>query len=280
MSEDKSKATAKDVTIFSWNVNGIRAVIKKQAFEPMIEKYAPDILCIQETKAKPGQVEIDLPEYTEIWNSAERAGYSGTAILTKIPPLRVTDGFPEDLEIAYPWGDDRYGSPLTEGRLQTAEFKDFYVVNVYAPNSKPDLSRLALREKLWDPALNTYLAELQKHKPVVICGDFNAARTEIDLARPSQNEHNAGYTPEERQGMTNFLTKAQMIDSFRWLHPEERKYTWWTWRAGARQRNIGWRIDYILISRQLEANLRTAEIHNDVLGSDHCPVSIRLGGMK
>ncbi|MBQ9019740.1 exodeoxyribonuclease III [Candidatus Saccharibacteria bacterium] len=267
------------MNIFSWNVNGIRSVLKKDALIPFIETYNPDILCLQETKAKEGQAVIDLPEYTELWNSADRAGYSGTAIFTKIPPLSISNGFPEDLQISYPWSEDPYGDPLTEGRLQTAEFPAFYLVNTYVPNSKPDLSRLPLREHLWDPALLQYLKNLEKHKPVIICGDFNAAHTPIDLARPKDNEHNAGYTPAERQGITN-LTNSGFLDTFRLLHPKDQKYTWWTWRARARERNVGWRIDYFFISESLRDNLAAAEIHNEITGSDHCPISITLKGLN
>lgn len=257
--------------IYSWNVNGLRAVINKGALQKFIAEEKPDILCLQETKAKQGQAEIDLPEYEEIWNSAERAGYSGTAIFTKIKPLSVKYGLPTEAEMA-----DEFGDPLTEGRVLTAEFEKFYLVDVYTPNSKRELERLGLREKLWDPEFLRYLKELEKMKPVVVCGDFNAAHTEIDLARPKDNENNAGYTKEERQGITNYIN-AGLVDTFRSLHPEEAgRYTWWTWRANARVRNIGWRIDYFFISESLRPYLKSAEIYENVMGSDHCPVSIDL----
>ena len=200
--------------IFSWNVNGIRAVINKGALKTFIEAEKPDILCLQETKAKPGQAEIDLPEYEELWNSAERPGYAGTAIFTKIKPLSVKYDLPTKVKIA-----DQFGDPLTEGRVLTAEFAEFFLVNVYTPNSKNALERLELREKKWDPEFLSYLKELERIKPVVACGDFNAAHEEIDIARPKTNHHSAGFTNEERQGITN-LINAGMIDTFRSLYPD------------------------------------------------------------
>lgn len=262
--------------IFSWNVNGLRAVIKKGALESFITAKNPDILCIQETKAKEGQAEIDLPEYEEFWNSAKRAGYSGTAVFTKKKPENYFAGFTDDINISYDWESDVHGNALEEGRVQTIEFPEFFLVNVYTPNSKHELTRLKLREKLWDPAFLKHLKSLENTKPVVVCGDFNAAHTAIDLARPQDNEENAGYTKEERQGIEN-IVKAGFIDTFRMLHPKETgRYTWWTWRANARARNIGWRIDYFFISGSLKAHLKSAEIHEDVPGSDHCPISINL----
>ncbi len=273
--------------IYSWNVNGIRAVARKGALQEFVATKSPDILCIQETKVKQEQAQLCLqglesdqdsiiiPGYQAIWNSAKRPGYSGTAIFTKTAPLQSFVGFTDDINISYPWHEDNYGDPLSEGRVLTAEYPEFFLVTVYTPNSKPDLSRLKLRELLWDPAFLRFLQELEKEKPVVVCGDFNAAHTEIDLARPKENEKNAGYTKEERQGITN-LINAGFIDTFRFLHPDEKKYTWWSFRAGARAKNIGWRIDYFFISKALEKNLKSAEIHNDITGSDHCPVSICL----
>ena len=262
--------------IYSWNVNGLRAVIKKGAFLSFMKDKNPDILCIQETKAKEGQAEIDLPEYEELWNSAQRAGYSGTAVFTKSKPENYFAGFSDDINIGYAWDDDVHGSPLDEGRVQTVEYEEFFLVNVYTPNSKHELTRLKLRENLWDPAFLKYLKDLEKAKPVVVCGDFNAAHTEIDLARPKDNEGNAGFTKEERQGIDNIIN-AGLVDTFRTLHPEETdRYTWWTWRANARIRNIGWRIDYFFISKSLLKNLKSAEIYEDINGSDHCPISITL----
>lgn len=261
--------------IFSWNVNGIRAVLRKGALQDFIAKESPDILCLQETKAQPGQAEVDFPEYQELWNSAKRPGYAGTAIFAKTKPLQSFGGFTEDFNISHPWEDDIYGNPLEEGRVLTAEYEQFFLVTVYTPNSKRDLSRLALREKFWDPAFLAYLKDLEKQKPVVVCGDFNAAHTEIDLARPKDNEYNAGYTMEERQGIANILD-AGLVDTFRELHPDEKRYTWWTWRANARARNIGWRIDYFFISKSLLPHLKSAEIYEGITGSDHCPISVEL----
>ena len=256
--------------IYSWNVNGLRAVINKGALQDFIAKEQPDILCLQETKARQGQAEIDLPEYEELWNSAERPGYSGTAIFTKIKPLSVRNILPVEEDFA-----DQFGDPLTEGRVLTAEFPEFYLVDIYTPNSKRSLERLELREKKWDPAICKYLKSLEAEKPVVFCGDFNAAHTEIDLARPKDNRKNAGFTDAERQGISNLIA-AGFIDTFRELNPGVQRYTWWTHWGHARERNIGWRIDYFFISKSLQKNLKSAEIYEVVMGSDHCPISIEL----
>ena len=246
--------------IFSWNVNGIRSVIRKGALQKFIKEYEPDILCLQETKAKQGQAEIDLPEYEELWNSAERPGYSGTAIFTKIKPLSIKNSFDDTLK---------------EGRVLTAEFEKFYLVDVYTPNSKPDLSRLKLRETEWDPGFLEYLKELERFKPVVVCGDFNAAHEEIDLARPKTNHHSAGFTDEERRGISNLIS-AGFVDTFRSLNPNAVRYTWWSHWGQARVRNVGWRIDYFFVSKSLRDKLKSAEIYENVMGSDHCPISIEL----
>lgn len=256
--------------IFSWNVNGIRAVINKGALQEFVKKCNPDILCLQETKAKQGQAEIDLPEYEEIWNSAERPGYSGTAIFTKIKPISIKNILPTNKNLS-----DNFGDPLKEGRVLTAEFEKFFLINIYTPNSKPSLERLKLREKLWDPEILNYLKELEKSKPVVVCGDFNAAHQEIDIARPKTNHHSAGFTDEERQGITNLLG-AGFVDTFRSLHPDEIRYTWWSHWGNARKNNVGWRIDYFFISKSLKKNLKSAEIYENQMGSDHCPISIEL----
>ena len=256
--------------IYSWNVNGLRAVLNKGAFTDFIDKYSPDILCIQETKAKQGQAEVDLPEYEELWNSAERPGYSGTAIFTKLKPLSVKNVLPTELNMT-----DEFGDPLTEGRVLTAEFENFFLVDVYTPNSKNELERLSLREQKWDPEFLKYLKELEKTKPVVTCGDFNAAHEEIDIARPNNNHHSAGFTDEERQGITN-LINAGFIDTFRALNPDAVRYTWWSHWGQARANNVGWRIDYFFISETLKKNLKSAEIYENVMGSDHCPISIEL----
>lgn len=267
--KDGATATGR-VKIFSWNVNGIRAVLRKGALQEFIAREQPDILCLQETKAKQGQAEVDLPDYEELWNSAERPGYAGTAIFTKTQPLSVRNGLPAEGDFA-----DQFGDPLSEGRVLTAEYEKFYLVNVYTPNSKQALERLQLREKLWDPAFLQYLKELEQRKPVVVCGDFNAAHEEIDLARPSTNHHSAGFTDEERQGIGKIIG-AGFIDTFRELHPEEQRYTWWSHWGKARENNVGWRIDYFFISGALRENLRAAEIYEGYMGSDHCPVGIEL----
>ncbi len=260
--------------IFSWNVNGLRAVLSKGVLQSFIEKYQPDILCLQETKAKQGQAEVDLPDYEEIWNSAERAGYSGTAIFTKQKPLSVRFGFLPEQD-AMPGWKDAFGDARTEGRVLTAEFEDFYLIDVYVPNEKHTLERMGYRENVWDKALLDYMKQLEQTKPVIVCGDFNVAHEEIDLARPKENEGNAGFTKSGRQGMTNFLSNG-FIDSWRELHPGEQKYSWWSYRGGARMRNIGWRIDYFLVSEKLREQIKNAEIYDEVKGSDHCPIMLEL----
>ncbi len=260
--------------IFSWNVNGLRAVLKKGAFQEFLAKHDPDIICLQETKAKQGQAEVDFEEYVEIWNSAERAGYSGTAIFAKVQPLNVRFGMFDEQNKGFAWVDE-FGDVRTEGRLLTAEFDDFYLVDAYVPNAKDSLERLKFRETVWDPALLSYLKELEKTKPVILCGDMNVAHKEIDLARPKQNVGHAGFTDEERQGMTNYLA-AGFVDSFRFKNPEKVKYSWWSYRGQARTNNVGWRIDYFLLSNSLKDKLVEAEICDEVMGSDHCPVMIEM----
>jgi exodeoxyribonuclease-3 len=262
--------------LYSWNVNGIRAVINKGAFQKFIAEHQPDILCLQETKAKQGQAVIDIGNYTEYWNDADKAGYSGTAIFSKIKPHTVVNGFVDGIAERFGLTSDEYGDPEREGRVISAEFDDFWVVTVYTPNSKRDLSRLSLRHTKWDQAFLAHLKELEKNKPVLACGDLNVAHEEIDLARPKDNAKSAGFTPEEREGMTNIIT-AGFMDTFRTLHPTTTDaYTWWTAWGGARERNVGWRIDYWLASSSLKSSIASASIHPDVLGSDHCPVSITL----
>ncbi len=266
----------KNLSIYSWNVNGIRAVHRKDQFMPFIQKHKPDILCLQETKAHQNQSEVDLPDYEEYWHSAERPGYSGTAIFTKVKPVSITLGLPETLKKKYKLDADSYGDPSKEGRVITAEFTDFYLVCVYTPNTKRDLSRLSLRYKQWDPAFLEFIKQLDKKKPVITCGDFNAAHTADDLANPKENEKNAGFTEEERKGVDKIL-KAGFIDTFRKFTPEGNGfYTWWTHWRNARERNIGWRIDYFFASKKLDKKIKKAEIHHDVFGSDHCPVSLTL----
>lgn len=260
--------------LYSWNINGIRAAHNKGLFIPFIEKHQPDILCLQETKAEKGQAEVDLPEYTEYWNSATKRGYSGTAIFTKTKPLNVVNDLPEYILKDYDMADG-YGDPNQEGRVITAEFDKFYVVNVYTPNSKDDLSRLELRHKHWDPALLAYCKSLEQKKSVVVCGDLNVAHTEDDLANPKQNKGKHGFTDEERQGFQNFID-AGFVDTFRLFTNGNGHYTWWTHWANSRARNIGWRIDYWLASASLKDKIKSAQIHPEVIGSDHCPVSIEL----
>ncbi len=261
--------------IYSWNVNGIRAVVRKGLFVPFIEKEQPDILCLQETKAQQGQAEIDLPGYEEFWNSAKKAGYSGTAIFTKVKPIAVTYDFPEDLAKKYTLIDGHDRDSSTEGRIVTAEFDKFFVVTVYTPNAKDDLSRIPLRHEHWDPAFLAYCKQLEKKKPVLFCGDLNVAHTPDDLARPKPNEGKKGYTLEEREGFDNFL-KAGFLDTFRIFTEGNGHYTWWTHWANARANNVGWRIDYFLASDSLKPKIKEAKIHADVMGSDHCPVSVTL----
>jgi exodeoxyribonuclease-3 len=263
--------------IVSWNVNGIRAVHQKGQFVPFVRKYKPDIICLQETKAEKGQAEIDLPEYEEYWNSSTaKKGYSGTAIFTKIKPIKVLLGFPEKIIKKYKVEGDGYGDPNTEGRVLAAEFDDFYLVDVYTPNSKNDLSRLTMRHKHWDPGFLAYIKELEKDKPVIFCGDLNVAHTEEDLANAKANEGEHGFTKEEREGI-DAVIKAGYVDSFRHFTPTGKGfYTWWTHWANARARNVGWRIDYFFVSKKLLPRLKKAEILADVNGSDHCPVLIEL----
>lgn len=261
--------------LYSWNVNGIRAVLTKGTFQQFVAEHQPDVLCLQETKAQQGQAEIDLPEYTEYWNSAAKKGYSGTAIFTKIPPLSVTNGLPEDIITQFGVTGDTYGDPNLEGRVITAEFDDFYVVTVYTPNSKDDLSRVGLRYDHWDKGFLAYLQQLETKKPVLACGDFNVAHTELDLARPKENVGKRGFTDQERERFQDFID-AGFIDTFRLFAQGNGHYTWWTHWANARARNVGWRIDYWLASSQLKDRITAATIHADVMGSDHCPVSITV----
>jgi len=264
--------------IISWNVNGIRAIHKKGFLVPFVKKYKPDILCLQETKAERHQSEVDLPDYEEFWNSATRKGYSGTAIFTRKSlgkPLSVMLGFPEKIAKKYGLADDGYGDPNTEGRIITLEYKNFYVVSVYTPNAKDDLSRLPLRHKQWDPAFLSYVNELQKMKAVIFCGDLNVAHTPDDLARPKENEGKKGFTKEEREGIDKII-EAGFVDTFRIFTKGSGHYTWWSHFANARARNVGWRIDYIFISKKIAKKVKTAKILPEVLGSDHCPVLIEI----
>lgn len=261
--------------LYSWNVNGIRAVVNKGAFQTFMLVHQPDILCLQETKAEQGQAVIDLPGYEEYWNSATKKGYSGTAIFTKIKPISVINGFADDIAVKHGLANDDYGDPDKEGRVITAEFDNFYVVTVYTPNSKDDLSRVDLRLKQWDPAFLEHVQTLEKSKPVLFCGDLNVAHTEDDLANPKPNVGKRGFTDEERLGFSNFIA-AGFIDTFRIFNQGNGHYSWWTHWANARARNVGWRIDYWMASKILKDKIKSAKIHADVMGSDHCPISIEV----
>lgn len=255
--------------IISWNVNGIRAVLKK-GFLDYIKSEDPDIICLQEIKAMESQVEFELHGYTQYWNSAEKKGYSGTAIFSKTPALNCIKGI--DSKVSF---KDKYGDASTEGRVLALEFEKFYIVTVYTPNSKGDLSRLDFREKVWDIQFLKYIKELESTKPVVFCGDLNVAHQEIDLARPDDNHHAHGFTDNEREGFNN-IVKEGFVDTFRMFCNEGGKYTWWSPFRGARERNIGWRIDYVCVSDSIKQNVKEAFIRSDVYGSDHCPVGVVL----
>ena len=247
--------------MISWNVNGIRAALTK-GFLDFFKEVDADIFCLQETKCQVGQVEIDLPGYYQYWNAAEKKGYSGTAIFSKKEPISVK----------YDMGIEEHDK---EGRVITLEFEDYYVITVYTPNSKSELERLDYR-MVWEDDFKAYLKELEKNKPVIVCGDLNVAHKEIDLKNPKSNRRNAGFTDEERDKMTELL-KAGFIDTYRYFYPDtEGAYSWWSYRFNARKNNAGWRIDYFLTSKALEDRLEGAKIHSEVLGSDHCPVELTI----
>lgn len=259
----------------SWNVNGIRSIHKKGNLTEFVHKVKPDILCLQETKAEEHQSEVDLPEYDEFWNSSKgRKGYSGTAIFTKQQPISLIFGFPEEILKRYQLKDG-YGDPNEEGRVITAEYEDFYLVNSYTPNSKPDLSRLPLRHKHWDPAFLAFCKDLEKKKPVIFCGDLNVAHGPDDLANPKANEGEHGYTKEEREGV-DAIVSAGFLDSFRMFTQGSGHYSWWSHFANSRARNVGWRIDYFFVSKALAKKVTGAKIHADVMGSDHCPITLDI----
>lgn len=264
------------IKIYSWNVNGIRAVIKKELLLPFIENEQPDILCLQETKARKEQVDLNLPaDYEQFWYSADKPGYSGTAIFSKIKPLKVLSGFPEDIIKKFKVSGDIYGDPNKEGRIMAAEFDKLWLITVYTPNAKDDLSRIPMRHEHWDPAFLAYCKQLEKSKPVIFCGDLNVAHNEDDLANPKPNRGKKGFTDEERSGFQNFIDN-KFVDTLRIFKQGNGYYTWWSYFANARVRNVGWRIDYFLVSNELKSNVKSAEIHPQVLGSDHCPVSIEI----
>ncbi len=247
--------------LISWNVNGIRACLNKGFLDFFNEEKA-DIFCIQETKMQEGQAELKLEGYYQYWNSAEKKGYSGTAIFTKIKPLNVSYGI----------GIEEHDK---EGRVITLEFDKFYMVNVYTPNSKRELERLEYR-MVWEDEFRKYLLKLNETKPVIMCGDLNVAHKEIDLKNPKTNRHNAGFTDEERNKMTELLNSG-FTDSFRYLYPEkENIYSWWSYMFHAREKNAGWRIDYFIVSKLIETKIKEAKIYTKILGSDHCPVGLEI----
>jgi exodeoxyribonuclease III len=260
---------------YSWNVNGIRAVVRKGTFQRFIAEHDPDILCLQETKAEQGQAEVDLPQYHEYWNSAEKKGYSGTAIFSKVKPINVTNGYPDGFAKRFTFADELKRDASNEGRVVTAEYEKFYAVTVYTPNAKEDLSRVKLRHEHWDPAFLAWVRQLETKKPVIFCGDLNVAHTELDLTNPKPNRGKKGFTDEEREGFQN-LVDAGFVDTFRLFTHGNGHYTWWSHFANARARNVGWRIDYVLVSASIKSAVKEAKIHAEVMGSDHCPVSIQV----
>ena len=247
--------------LISWNVNGIRACVTK-GFKESFEELDADMFCIQETKCQPEQIDLAFEGYKSYWNSAEKKGYSGTAVFTKINPLNVKYGI----------GIEEHDK---EGRVITLEFQDFYLVNVYTPNSKRGLERLDYR-MVWEDEMRKYLLKLNETKPVIMCGDLNVAHKEIDLKNPNSNHHNAGFTDEERAKMTDLL-EAGFTDTFRYLYPkQEGIYSWWSYMFHARENNAGWRIDYFITSKSIEEKIEEAKIHNEIFGSDHCPVELDI----
>lgn len=260
----------------SWNVNGLRACVGKD-FEKVFLSLDADFFCLQETKMQAGQLDLQFPGYFSYWNYAEKKGYSGTAIYTKHEPVAVFYGMGDVTE-------DANGEPLVsyneasvhnnEGRVITLEYSEFYFITVYVPNAQDGLRRLAYRME-WEDAFRKYIAALDRKKPVIFCGDLNVAHNDIDLKNPKTNRNNPGFTDEERGKFTELLN-AGFIDTFRTLHPEEVKYSWWSYRFRAREKGIGWRIDYFVCSERLKEHLVSADIHNDIFGSDHCPVEMVL----
>ena len=247
--------------LISWNVNGIRACVAKD-FKKFFEEIDADIFCIQETKCQEGQIKLEFDGYNSYWNSAEKKGYSGTAIFTKKEPISVKYGI----------GIEEHDK---EGRVITLEFDDFYMVDIYTPNSKRELERLDYR-CVWEDEIRNYLLKLNENKPVIMCGDLNVAHKEIDLKNPKTNRHNAGFTDEEREKMTELLN-AGFVDTFRYKYPDlENQYTWWSYMGHAREKNIGWRIDYFIVSKDIENRIIDASIYPDIYGSDHCPVGLEI----
>ena len=246
--------------LISWNVNGIRACLNK-GFSDFFKEVNADIFCLQETKFQPELINLEFEGYTSYWNSAERKGYSGTAIFTKKQPVNVTYGI----------GIEEHDK---EGRIITLEFENFYLVTNYTPNAKRELERLDYR-MVWEDEIRKYLLELNKKKPVIMCGDLNVAHEEIDLKNPKTNKGNAGFTNEEREKMTELLN-AGFIDSYRYLYPEKIEYSWWSYMGHAREKNVGWRIDYFIVSNDFRENIKDATIYTEILVSDHCPVGLEI----
>ena len=247
--------------MISWNVNGLRAAVTK-GFLDMFKEIDADIFCLQETKLQEGQIDLDLPGYYDYWNYAQKKGYSGVALFTKEKPINVTYGL----------GIEEHDK---EGRVITAEFEDYYVLTCYTPNSQNELARLDYR-MTWEDAFLDYIKGLSAKKPLIYCGDLNVAFAEIDLKNPKTNRKNAGFTDEEREKM-GIVLNSGFVDTFRYLYPElTDKYSWWSYRAGARARNIGWRIDYFIVSENIKDKILEAKIHDDIMGSDHCPVEVVL----
>ena len=247
--------------LISWNVNGIRACINK-GFKDFFNEIDADVFCIQETKCQKDQIDLEFEGYTSYWNSAEKKGYSGTAIFTKQKPISVTYGI----------GIEEHDK---EGRVITLEFEKFYMINIYTPNSKRELERLEYRQ-IWEDEIRKYMLKLNENKPVIMCGDLNVAHKEIDLKNPKTNRHNAGFTDEERNKMTELLD-AGFVDTFRVLYPDkENAYSWWSYMGHAREKNVGWRIDYFIVAKSIEKCIKEAKIHSEILGSDHCPVELEI----
>ena len=247
--------------LISWNVNGIRACVNK-GFKDFFKEINADIFCIQETKCQIDQIELEFEGYKSFWNSAEKKGYSGTAIYTKEKPISVKYGI----------GIEQHDK---EGRVITLEFKKFFMVNIYTPNSKRGLERLKYRQ-VWEDEIRKYLLDLNKIKPVIMCGDLNVAHNEIDLKNPKTNRRNAGFTDEEREKMTQLL-ESGFTDSFRYLYPDKKEaYSWWSYMGRAREKNVGWRIDYFIVSKNIENKIKEAKIHSEIMGSDHCPVELEI----
>ena len=247
--------------LISWNVNGIRACVNK-GFKDFFKEINADIFCIQETKCQIDQIELEFEGYKSFWNSAEKKGYSGTAIYTKEKPISVKYGI----------GIEQHDK---EGRVITLEFKNFFMVNIYTPNSKRGLERLEYRQ-VWEDEIRKYLLDLNKIKPVIMCGDLNVAHNEIDLKNPKTNRRNAGFTDEEREKMTQLL-ESGFTDSFRYLYPDKKEaYSWWSYMGRAREKNVGWRIDYFIVSKNIENKIKEAKIHSKIMGCDHCPVELEI----